>query len=98
MSEPEKSDGDDGIEALLRESLQSAPPPGLTTTFTERVTARLRPRRLAPGARRTLRLYVLAAAALSVGGMIALEVPWPLIVLALALPAALALLLRRRLR
>ena len=98
MSEPRKKSPDDAIEALLRESLEGAPPPALPSTFTERVTARLRPRRLDPKARRTLRLYALAAAAVSVGVMVLLEVPWPVLAIALAVPAALGLALRGRLR
>jgi anti-sigma factor RsiW len=98
VSEPGKRIHDDGIEALLRESLESAPPPELPPTFTERVTARLRPRRLDASAKRTLRLYTLAAAALSLGVMAMLGVPWSLIALALAVPAAIGYALRNRLR
>lgn len=94
---PEVIDGSAGIDALLRDSMAAAPPPELPPTFTERVTARLRPRNLPPGARRTLRLYTLAAAALSAGLMASLGVEWTLVALALAVPAAITLLLRKRL-
>ena len=97
MSEPGKGVHDDGFEALLRDSLESAPPPELPPTFTERVTARLRPRHLDASAKRTLRLYTLAATALSVGVMASLVVPWILLAPALAVPAGIALLLRKRL-
>ncbi len=98
MSEPGKRVRDDGIEALLRASMATAPPPALPPTFTERVTVRLRPRRLNPSAKRTLRLYSFAVAALSVGVMASLGVDWVVIALSLAVPAALGLLLRKRLR
>lgn len=98
MSDPGKRVQDDGFEALLRQSLESSPPPELPPTFNDRIAARLRPRRLDAGARRTLRLYTLAAIALSVGVMASLGVPWHLIAVALAVPAALGILLRWRLR
>jgi hypothetical protein len=88
----------DGIDALLRDTMAASPPPALPSTFTERVTARLRPRRLRPGARRVLRLYTLAAAALSVSVMASLGGPWILIASALAVPAAIGLLLLWRSR
>lgn len=98
---PDGIDGSDGIDALLRDAMTAAPPPALPPTFTERVTERVRPRPLPPGARRTLRLYTLAAALLCVAVMASLGVDWPLIALALALalavPATIALLLRKRL-
>jgi len=98
VSEPGKRIRDDGIDALLRESLESAPPPQLPPTFTERVSARLRPRRLEPSARRTLRIYTVVASALSVGVMALLGVPWLLIAGAIAVPVAIGVGLRGRLR
>ena len=86
-----------GIDALLRDAMATTHPPALPPTFTERVTERVRPRPLPPGARRTLRLYTLATALLCVAVMASLGVDWPLIALALAVPAAVALLLRKRL-
>ena len=97
MSELPNPAEPEGIDALLRQSMAAAPPPALTPSFTERVSARLRPRRLPPGARRNLRLYILGATALSVGVMTSLGIPWILIALALAVPAGIALLLRKRL-
>lgn len=93
----DRSDGSDGIDALLRDALAAAPPPALPPTFTERVAERVRPRPLPSGARRALRLYTLAAALLCVAVMASLGVDWPLIALALAVPVTIALLLRKRL-
>ena len=92
MSEPTE------IEKLLRESMAAAPPPTLTPTFTQRVTARLRPRRLSAGARRTLRLYAVAAVAVSIAVMRSQGVEWSLIAASLAVPAAIGALLWPRLR
>ena len=92
MSELPNPAEPEGIDALLRQSMAAAPPPALTPSFTERVSARLRPRRLPPGARRNLRLYILGG-----GVMTSLGIPWILIALALAVPAGIALLLRKRL-
>ncbi len=94
---PEVPDGIDGMDALLRDSLAAAPPPALPPTFTESVTQRVRPRPLPPSARRTLRLYAFAATALSLGVMASLGVPWRFIVAALAVSAAIALLIWKRL-
>ena len=93
----DRSDRSEGIDALLRDAMTAAPPPALPPTFTERVTERVHPRPLPRGARRTLRLYTLAATLLCVGVMASLGVDWPLIALALAVPAAVALLMWRRL-
>lgn len=89
--------GSGGIDALLRDAMAAAPPPALPPTFTERVAERVRPRPLPPGARRTLRLYTLAAALLCIAVMANQGVAWPLIALALAVPVTIALLLRKRL-
>lgn len=97
-AESEAINDSDGIDALLRDAMAASPPPALPPSFTERVTERVRPRRLSPGARRTLRLYTLGATALSVAVMASLGVPWILIAAALAVPAAIALLLHRRAR
>lgn len=85
------------IEALLRGSMDAAPP-ALPPTFTERVTMRLRPPRLSAGARRTLRFYALAAAVVSVAVMWSQGVEWSLIAGSLAVTAAIGALLRPRLR
>lgn len=98
MSEPPNPAEPDGMDALLRESMAASPPPALPPTFTERVTTRLRPRKLRPEAKRALRLYTLAATALSVGVMAGLGLPWTLVAAALAVPAAIGLLLRWRAR
>lgn len=92
MSEPNE------IDALLRESMGSAPPPTLTPTFTQRVTDRLRPRVPSARARRALRLYALAAVVVSVAAMRSLGVEWSLIAASLAVTAAIAAILRPRLR
>lgn len=92
MSEPKE------LEKLLRESMSAVPPPTLTPTFTRRVTARLRPRRLSAGGRRTLRLYAMAAVAVSVGVMWSQGVEWSLIAASLAVTAAIGALLWARLR
>jgi hypothetical protein len=86
------------IEALLRESMHAAAPPALTPTFTQRVTTRLRPRQLSPGAQRALRFYALAAAVVSVAVMRSQAVEWNLIALSLAVTAAIGAILRPRLR
>jgi hypothetical protein len=85
------------IETLLRESLDAAAPPALTPTFARRVTTRLRPRQLSAGARRTLRLYALAAVVFSVAVMRSQAVEWNLIALSLAVTAAIGVILRPRL-
>ena len=92
MSEPNE------IDALLRESMSSAPPPTLTPTFTQRVTERLRPRAPSALARRALRLYALAAVVVSVAVMRSLRVEWSLIAASLAVTAAIAAILRSRIR
>lgn len=86
------------IEALLRESMNTAAPPALTPTFTQRVTARLRPRQLSAGARRALRFYALAAVVISVAVMRSQGVEWSLIAISLAVTAAIGAILRLRLR
>jgi hypothetical protein len=85
------------IEALLRESMDAAAPPTLTPTFTQRVTARLRPRQLSPRARRALRFYALAAVAASVVVMRSQGVEWYLIAISLAVTAAIGAIVRPRL-
>ena len=97
MSEPEKRVGEDGLEALLQRALASTPPPALPPSFTGKVLDRLRTRRLAPRARRMLQLYFAAAALLSAGVMASLGVDGVVIAAALAVPAAIALLLRKQL-
>lgn len=97
MSESKRTEVPPGIEALLRESLATAPPPELPASFTGTVTDRLRRRRLPPRARRTLWLYCAAAAIVSAGVMAWLGVEVVVIAAALAGPAAIALLLRKRL-
>lgn len=92
MSEPKE------IDALLRESMGSAPPPTLTPTFTQRLTERIRPRAPSARARRALRLYALAAVVVSVAVMWSLNVEWSLIAASLAVTAAIAAILRPRLR
>ena len=92
MSEPIE------IEALLRESLTAAGPPRLPPTFTERVTRRLRPRRLNAGARRALLAYAVTAAVVSVVVMRSQGVEWSVVAGSLALSAALVALLRPRFR
>lgn len=92
MSEPNE------IDALLRESMGSAPPPTLPPTFSQRVTERLRPRAPSARARRALRLYALAAVVISVAVMRGLNVEWSLIAASLAVTAAIAAILRSRLR
>ena len=86
------------VEGLLRDALGTAPPPRLTPTFTERVTERLRPRRLRAGGRRTLRWFILAAGAVSVAVMRSQGIDWRLIAASLALTAALFAVVRPRLR
>jgi hypothetical protein len=85
------------IEALLRESMNAAAPPALTPTFTQRVTARLRPRQLSAGARRALLFYALAAVVVSVAVMRSQGVEWSLIAASLAVTAAIGAILRSRL-
>ena len=86
------------IETLLRESMDAAPPPTLSPTFTERVTTRLRPRQLREGARRTLRFYAVAAALFSVAVMRSQGVEWSLIAASLAVTAVIGAIQRHRLR
>lgn len=97
MSESKTTEEPPGIEALLRESMAAGPPPELPPNFTGRVTDRLRRRRLPPRARRTMRLYFGAAATVSASVMACLGVDIVVIAAALAGPAAIALLLRKRL-
>jgi hypothetical protein len=52
---------DDVMDQLLKETLSPASVPELTPEFDERVMRRVRPRRLSPGARAVLVLYVLMA-------------------------------------
>jgi hypothetical protein len=86
------------IEALLRESMNAVAPPVLTPTFTQRVTARLRPRRLSAGAKRALLFYALAAAVVSVAVMRSQGVEWNLIAISLAVTVVIGAILRPRLR
>lgn len=97
MPESRRAQETPGIEALLRESLATAPPPELPAGFTGKVTDRLRRRRLPPRARRTLWFYFAAAATVSAGVMAWLGVEVVVIAAALAGPAAIAFLLRKRL-
>ncbi len=52
---------DDVMDRLLTETMSAADVPELTPEFDERVMRRVRPRRLSPGARAVLVLYVLMA-------------------------------------
>lgn len=85
------------IEALLRESMDAGPPPTLTPKFTERVTARVRPRRLTAGARRMLGWYVVGAVGGSVALMWSQGLGWGVIAGSLAVTAAIGAVLRPRL-
>jgi hypothetical protein len=95
VSDAPKRNEADGIDALLRDSLESAPLPELTSSFTERVTERVRPRRLSPEAGGRLRLFAFGAVGFSLALMVGLGVPWWIVLVALALPAALGFGLRR---
>ncbi len=85
------------IEALLRESMDDGAPPTLTPEFTERVTARVRPRRLSARARRTLGWYTVGGLGASVVLMWSQGLGWGVIAGSLAVTAAIGVILRRRL-
>ncbi len=87
----------DEIDVLLQESM-GGPPPKLPPTFSQQITRRLRPRRLSPGGRRALQLYILAASLVIVPIMRSQGIEWSLIGASLATTAAIGGLLRARFR
>jgi|CXWL01.1.fsa_nt_gi hypothetical protein len=87
----------DPFDALLRDSLSAKARPQLTPNFTERVTSRLRPRRLGARARRTLWVYTVVAVGTCVVVMRALGVEWSLVAGSLAVTVTVGAIVRARL-
>lgn len=83
-------EGEDRIDAMLREAMTSADVPSLSATFDERLEQRLTKQRLSSKGRAGVTVYSFTAAALSVWALRHAAFEWPLIAAALASPVAIA--------
>jgi hypothetical protein len=90
-------DRQDRIDSALREAM-SAPPPALSARFDQRLTERLRPRRLSMRARVVLFLYALLALLATAWCMRDLpfaSVDWRFVILLVLVPLSFLWTLRR---
>jgi hypothetical protein len=83
-------DGEDRIDALLREVMTSADVPSLSREFDQRLEQHLSKQRLSSKGRAGVTVYSFTAAALSVWALRHAAFEWPLVAAALASPVAIA--------